>query len=410
MTATENGTTDALTKLLAFPVPGDEAPAVRALDDIHNVALAHNASDIHVEPTRGGGRVRHRVDGILIESKNLTGELYAQVVSRMKLLAGMDIADRRQPQDGRYAIERKQHTVDARVSSMPTILGEKLVVRLLDHQKHVPTLESLGMPDGALERFRRVVHAPHGFVVACGPTGSGKTTTLYAALSERNTDSQNLCSIEDPVEVRIPGVAQVQVNPRAGVTFASALRAFLRQDPNVIMVGEMRDDETAAVAASASLSGQLVLTTLHSNDAPKAVDRLVELGVSPHTIAAGLTAIVAQRLVRRLCRACREPFEVSSALAREFGMQSNGLYAYRAVGCEACSNCGYAGRLAIFECMFIDDAMRRVIAHDHSSIAFAHAARESGYEPMLADGMRRVLAGDTTLEELRRVLVVEIAG
>lgn len=387
---------------------GDEAPAVRALDEIHDVAVRHGASDVHVEPAASGGRVRHRVDGILVESKALTAEVYGQVVSRMKLLAGMDIADRRQPQDGRYAIERNGKAIEARVSSMPTLSGEKLVVRLLDHHARIPTLESLGMPEPALARFRRVVHAPHGFVVACGPTGSGKTTTLYASMAERNIDSQNLCSIEDPVEVRIPGVAQVQVNLRAGVTFASALRAFLRQDPNVIMVGEMRDAETAAVAASASLSGQLVFTTLHSNDAPKAIDRLIELGVARHTIAAGLSAIIAQRLVRRLCEQCRTPFEVSALLAREFALPG-GVRAYRANGCLACSNTGYTGRLAIFEFVFIDDAMRRCVAKGQPSVLFANLARQNGYEPMLAEGVRRVLRGETTFEELRRVLVIESA-
>lgn len=388
---------------------GDEAPAVRALDEIHDAAVRHNASDIHVEPVGAGGRVRQRVDGILIESKTLAGDTYTQVVSRIKLLAGMDIADRRQPQDGRYSIERNGRSIEARVSSMPTLFGEKLVVRLLDHHVRIPALESLGMPEHTLARFRRVIHAPHGFVVACGPTGSGKTTTLYAAMAERNVESQNLCSVEDPVEVRIPGIAQVQTNARAGVTFASALRAFLRQDPNVIMVGEMRDAETAAVAASASLSGQLVFTTLHSNDAPKAIDRLVELGVARHTISAGLSAVVAQRLVRRLCEQCRVPFDVSGSLAREFGMQ-DGERAYRASGCRACSGAGYAGRLAIFECVFIDDAMRRCIGDANSSVAFAALARENGYEPMIADGVRRIVRGETTFEELRRVLVIENAA
>lgn len=388
---------------------GDEAPAIRAVDEIHDCAIRHAASDVHVEPTRTGGRVRQRVDGILFEARVLTPELYGQVVSRMKLLAGMDIADRRQPQDGRYAIERNGRCVDARVSSMPSIMGEKLVVRLLDHHARIPTFEALGMPEHLMQRFRRVIHAPHGFVVACGPTGSGKTTTLYAAMAERNVDSQNLCSVEDPVEVRIPGVAQLQVNPRAGVTFASALRAFLRQDPNVIMVGEMRDQETAAVAASASLSGQLVLTTLHSNDAPMAVDRLVELGVSRHTIAAGLSAVLAQRLVRRLCEACRSPFDVPVQLAREFGIR-DGTRTYRANGCTRCGGLGYSGRIALFECIFIDDAMRRLIAEGGSSVAVGELAREGGYEPMIADGLRHVLLGATTLEELRRVLVVESAA
>lgn len=373
---------------------GDEAPAIRAVDEIHDLALSGAASDIHVEPTRTGGRVRQRIDGILSECMILTPELYGHVVSRMKVLAGMDIADRRQPQDGRYAIERDGRCIDARVSSMPTILGEKLVVRLLDHEARIPTLASLGMPDGVFRRFQRIVHAPNGFVVACGPTGSGKTTTLYAAMAERNVESQNLCSIEDPVEVRIPGVSQIQVNPRAGVTFAAALRAFLRQDPNVIMVGEMRDEETAAVAASASLSGQLVLATLHSNDAPKAIDRLVELGVSRHTLAAGLSAIVAQRLVRRLCIACR--------------VLENG--GYRAAGCAACGGAGYSGRLALFECVLVDDAVRKHIADGASSVVLSEVARERGFQPMIADGMRRVAGGETTLEEVRRVLGVDAAA
>ncbi len=392
----------------AYPDHGtrDEAPAVRALDEIHALAVERLASDIHVEPSRNGGRVRQRVDGVLWETRALNADLYGQIVSRVKLLAGMDIADKRQPQDGRYAIELHGRSVDARVSSMPTILGEKLVMRLLDHGTDVPSLERLGMPEQYLQRFRRIVHAPHGFVVVCGPTGSGKTTTLYAAMAERNIDSQNLCSVEDPVEIRIPGVAQVQVNPRAGVTFASALRAFLRQDPNVIMVGEMRDEETAAVASSASLSGQLVMTTLHANDAPKTIDRLVELGVSRHTISAGLTAIIAQRLVRRLCPDCRTPIAISATTAREFNVRE-GLVAYRPNGCVRCENSGYNGRTALFECLFMDDAMRALIAEGGSSVALAELAREGDYVPMIADGVRRTLCGQTSFEELRRVLLVE---
>jgi type IV pilus assembly protein PilB len=396
-------------KLSVVYPESDDAPAVRALDDIHDRALERAASDIHIEPTQSGGRVRQRVDGILFQARVLTPELFGQVVTRIKLLAGMDIADRRQPQDGRYAIERNGRCVDARVGSVPTILGEKLVVRLLDHQARVPTLGALGIPDTLLNRFQRVLHAPHGFVIACGPTGSGKTTTLYAAMSERNLDSQNICSVEDPVEVRIPGIAQIQVNTRAGVTFASALRAFLRQDPNVIMVGEIRDEETAAVAASAALSGQLVLATLHSNDAPKAVERLMELGVAPHTIAAGLSAVVAQRLVRRLCAVCRLPYQVSRQLAREFSIE-DGLTAYRAAGCDACTGTGYMGRSAVFECLFIDDELRRLIARGASSVAIADRACSTGYEPMIVDGTRRALSGETTLDELRRVLAVDGAA
>ena len=387
---------------------GDEAPAVRALADIHTSAVTANASDIHIEPAADGGRVRERVDGILYEVRRLAPDVYAQVVSRVKLLAGMDIADRRQPQDGRYAIDVPGRTVDARVNSMPTIAGEKLAIRLLDNHARVPDFEYLGIPDRYLARFRRAVHAPHGFVVVCGPTGSGKTTTLYAAMSERNEASQNLCSVEDPVEVRIPGVAQVQINARAGVTFGAALRSLLRQDPNVIMVGEMRDEETAGMAASASLSGQLVLATLHANDAPSALERLVELGVNRYTIAAGLTALIAQRLLRRLCVHCRLPVQAGAAAA-QFGIPP-GAALYMPAGCERCKGGGYIGRAAIFECLFLNDALRAAISAGCSNAELARLAAASGYEPMLVEGIRRVRAGETTLEELQRVLGAESAA
>lgn len=387
----------------------DEAPAIREVDAIHQRAAACGASDVHIEPSLNGGRVRHRVDGILLETQPLGREIFAQVVSRVKLLAGMDIADRRQPQDGRYAIELGSKSFDARVSSMPTITGEKIVIRLLDHHARIPKLTDLGMSGAYVARFRRAVHAPHGFVVVCGPTGSGKTTTLYAAMAERNVESQNLCSVEDPVEVRIPGIVQVQVNPRAGVTFASALRAFLRQDPNVIMVGEMRDRETASVAASASLSGQLVMTTLHSSDAPRALDRLMELGIERHTIAAGLSAIVAQRLVRTLCDRCKVAYAAGSLAAAEFNIPI-GAQAYRAAGCGACDGRGYIRRTALFEALFIDDAMRSLIAEGGSSVALRTMAAASGYEPMSAQGVHLALSGETSFEELRRVLYMDSAA
>ncbi len=387
----------------------DDAPAIRELDAIHANAIENGASDIHLEPLSSGGRVRQRVDGILHEGRALPGDLYAQVVSRIKLLAKMDIADKRAPQDGRYAIELPGNSVDARTSSMPTILGEKVVVRLLHHHTQVPGLDHLGMPERHVRIIRRVVHAPHGFVVVCGPTGSGKTTTLYAAMADRNVESQNLCSVEDPVEVRIPGIAQVQVNQRAGVTFASALRAFLRQDPNVIMVGEMRDKETASVAASAALSGQLVLTTLHASDAPKAIDRLLELGISQETVAASLTAVVAQRLVRRLCTNCRVPYEIGGPIALQFGLRE-GLMAYRADGCSVCRGTGYSGRIAIFECLFVDDMIRTRIASGASSVVVRELSLERGFEPLATDACRRVILGDTTFDELRRVLPAENAA
>lgn len=358
----------------------EEAPAIRALDEIHSAALARNASDIHVEPNGNGGRVRERIDGILHETRMLPQELFAQVISRMKLLAGMDIAERRQPQDGRYSIDAGGRSIDARANSMPTIQGEKVAVRLLDRHAGAPAFEDLGMPAHQLAQFRELLHAPHGFIVVCGPTGSGKTTTLYAAMAERNLESQNLCSVEDPVELHLAGVSQVQINPRAGVTFASALRALLRQDPDVIMVGEMRDAETAAIAASAALSGQMVLATLHANDAARSIERLLELGVARHTLAAGLTAIVAQRLVRRLCAICG------------------------GCGCVACGTSGYRGRTGIFEMLPADEAMRECIASGGSSFDVAALARERGFRPMLAHGAALIARGETSIDELRRVL------
>jgi type II secretory ATPase GspE/PulE/Tfp pilus assembly ATPase PilB-like protein len=324
--------------------------------------------------------VRHRIDGVLRETRRLPQALFAQSISRIKLLAGMDIADRRTPQDGRYQIDWNGRSVDARVSSIPTIDGERLVIRLLDMQTEVPSLERLGMPDAILRRYRELIHAPHGFVVICGPTGSGKTTTLYASLAERHVDGQHLCTVEDPVEVRLPGVSQVQVNPRAGMSFASALRAFLRQDPNAIMVGELRDTETANVAMSAALSGQLVLTSMHSSSAPLAVERLIELGVARHAIAAGLSAIISQRLVRRSCDACA------------------------ANGCERCAGEGYVGRTGIFELVPVTADIREAIAAGAPSVHLAELASRCGYEPMSVDAWRHVTAGRTTVDELRRLL------
>lgn len=383
----------------------DGPPAVRVVDDAHNVAFANRASDIHIEPIDNGGRIRFRVDGILREHRPLTSALLEQVVSRIKLMASMDIADRRQPQDGRYQVALHERSMDARVSSMPTISGEKLVIRLLDMQSRAPSLEELGMPRKLLARYRSIVHAPYGFVVVCGPTGSGKTTTLYASIAERNDDTQNICTVEDPVEVRMPGVAQVQINERAGVTFASALRAFLRQDPNVLMVGEMRDAETAKVALSAALSGQLIMTTLHASDAPRSVERLVELGLSRRAIAAALSGVLAQRLVRTLCGDCRVRTDVDARDRGLFaGMDAGAVY--RAGGCRSCDGTGYSGRTGLFEYISIADDLREAIADGHPAVALASLATARGYEPMWAEGIRLVRAGVTSLDELHRVLAI----
>jgi type II secretory ATPase GspE/PulE/Tfp pilus assembly ATPase PilB-like protein len=363
---------------------------VRAVDAIIASALDAKASDVHVEPAPSGGRIRERVDGILREARSLPEELFAQVVSRIKLLAGMDIADRRAPQDGGYSIDRNGRCVDLRVSSMPTIVGEKLVVRLLDVAAVVPTLERLGCPPSLAQRYRSFVHAPSGFVVVCGPTGSGKTTTLYASIAERNVEAQHICTVEDPVEARLPGVAQVQVNPRAGVTFASVLRASLRQDPNVVMVGEMRDRETAGIAAAAALSGQLIVTTLHSSSALQAVDRLIELGISQRTLSAALSAVVSQRLLRVLCPNCKR-------------LSKRNPSTLEAAGCDECFGLGYRGRTGVFELLAVDGALRSAIG-EGSPIQIAAAARSSEYIPLRDAALELVASGETSFEEFTRVL------
>lgn len=376
--------------------PGDlqraDAPAVAAVGAIHSAAINARASDVHLEPSELGGRVRQRVDGVLTQTQTLPQELFEQIVSRLKILAGMDIADRRQPQDGRYRIDGFERPIDARVSSMPTINGEKLAIRLLDLHGSVPRLDQLGMLEAQERAVRRSLALPHGFVVVCGPTGSGKTTTLYAAISGRDARAQNLCSIEDPVEIRVPGITQVQVNVRAGVTFASALRAFLRQDPDAVMIGELRDEDTAAVAASASLNGQLMLTSLHSADAPTAIERLAELGVSRRTLAGGLSLIVAQRLIRLLCGDCRKP------QGRFFAAQ----------GCERCGGSGYRGRTALFEVLVMNDELRTAVARGVSAMRFKAEAGGFGYQPMAEHGKRLVDAGATSPEEMERVLASNI--
>ncbi|MDE2482423.1 MAG: type II/IV secretion system protein [bacterium] len=382
----------------------DAAPAVRALDEIHGEALERGASDVHIEPAHAGGRVRLRVDGLLRKSRRLDGDLFAQVVSRIKVLAALDIAERRQPQDGRYRIEHAGRSVEARVSSMPTVGGEKLVVRLLDLHARVPHLDALGIPDEILARLRAATQAAHGFVVVCGPTGSGKTTTLYAALAERNTESQHLCSVEDPVEAYVSGMTQVQVNVRAGLTFESALRSFLRHDPDAIVVGEMRDAQTA----SAALSGTFVATTLHAPDAGRAIDRLSELGVARATVAAALSGVLAQRLVRKLCRECRRETALAPQEARLLGLEP-GSRAYTATGCAACGGAGYAGRTGIFEYLAFDDDMRRLVGAGASSVVLAGAARERGYRPMVDAARAAIVRGTTDLSEVLRVCAVGMA-
>jgi type II secretory ATPase GspE/PulE/Tfp pilus assembly ATPase PilB-like protein len=381
----------------------DDAPAVRAVDEILAAALAAGASDVHFEPASGGGRIRERVDGVLRTSRHLSDGLFAQILVRMKLLAGMDIADRRLPQDGGFRTGRGERPIDARVSSMPTILGEKLVVRLLDVRARVPSLEYLGIAPGMAASFRSFAHAAGGFVVVCGPTGSGKTTTAYAALAERNVEGQHVCTVEDPVELRLDGAAQMQVNVRAGMTFPAALRSLLRQDPNAVLIGELRDAETAAVASAAALSGQLILTTLHSANAPGAVDRLLELELPPRSIAAGLSVVLGQRLVRVLCHDCKVQTGAGGPASRWLAIPEGSLV-HDAAGCDRCGGTGFRGRTGVFEMFKVTPDVRAAIAEGAPAARLIELAARAGYEPMAAAARRLVVEGRTTASEAYRAL------
>jgi type II secretory ATPase GspE/PulE/Tfp pilus assembly ATPase PilB-like protein len=383
--------------------PEVAAPVARAVDRCLRRAVALHASDLHIEPSPdGSGRTRLRVDGIMREGEPIGPDLYAPVISRIKLLASLDIANRRLPQDGRYSLLIDARRIDARVSSIPTLDGEKLVIRLLDHHLSLPNLNDLGMDAAALAAYRIVAHAPWGFVVVSGPTGSGKTTTLYASIAELDRSVRNVCTVEDPVEARLSSVSQVQVNVRAGLTFPAALRSFVRQDPDVIMIGEMRDAETAAVGLGAALAGQTVFATVHSNDAARTIDRLVELGVARHSLAAALTAVVAQRLVRKLCTACRRAEAIPAPLRDAFSGICDVWYA--PAGCAACSGTGYAGRTGVFELMAIGDALREAIASGVSSATLASTAAQHGHRSLFHDAGAKIAAGVTSFDEIERVV------
>jgi general secretion pathway protein E len=381
----------------------DPAPVARAVDATLRRAVAARASDVHIEPSGdGSGRTRLRVDGVMRAGEAIGQDLYAPLISRVKLLAGLDIANRRLPQDGRYSLVVDSRRIDARVSTIPTLDGEKLVIRLLDHHVALPRLDDLGMDARALASYRRVANAPWGFAVVSGPTGSGKTTTLYASIAELDRSARNICTVEDPIEARLSEATQVQVNVRAGLTFPVALRSFVRQDPDVIMIGEMRDDETAAVGVSAALAGQTVFATVHSNDAARTIDRLVELGVQRHSLAAALTVVVAQRLVRKLCTACRQAESIPADLRSAFGTASHKWFV--ASACLVCDGTGYAGRTGVFEVLEVDDAVREAIASGVSSATLANIAAERGHRSLFHDAAAKIAAGTTSFSEVERVV------
>ncbi|ALE55952.1 ATPase, T2SS/T4P/T4SS family [Paraburkholderia sp. RL17-368-BIF-A] len=381
----------------------DNAPAVRLLTDTLREARRRNASDLHIEPAENGWRVRLRIDGVLHEISPPPAHLRDAFITRVKVLARMDIAERRVPQDGRLRIATSPGRLeDYRVNSLPTLFGEKLVLRRLDALPADLSLDLLGLDAQQRDAVDAAIRAPHGLVLVTGPTGSGKTLSLYCFLNVLNSEARNLCSVEDPAEIQLAGINQVSVREKAGLTFAVALRAFLRQDPDVIMVGEIRDEETADVAVKAAQTGHLVLSTLHTNDAPAAVARLIDIGVAPYNLAAALRMVTAQRLVRRLCTACRAPAPHSAAALRAAGFADDQLgdwQPYAATGCAACHGIGYRGRVGVHQVMPVSDAMRDLIVARAGSHELARQAHGERVGTLRAAALALVRDGTTSLAE-----------
>ncbi len=379
----------------------DDAPVIRLINGLISEAIKQGASDIHIEPFESAVIVRMRIDGVLREVLRAPAGVRARLVSRIKVMARLDIAEKRLPQDGRVSLSLGGRGVDIRVSTLPSHHGERVVLRVLDKDINLRSLDALGMNEAVAAQFRRGLSSPNGIVLVTGPTGSGKTTTLYAALNLLNDRSRNILTVEDPVEYAIEGIGQTQVNARIGMTFAAGLRAILRQDPNIVMVGEIRDPETAQVAVQASLTGHLVLSTVHTNDSVAAIARLRDMGVETYLLASTLRMVLAQRLVRRLCPKCRRPAILGPHETQLLASVGAGGVAYEAEGCPACAGTGYVGRIGLYECMTVDDEIRRLIhAHAPEEAVAAHAFR--GTDRLLACGLKAAAAGLTSLSDVLR--------
>ncbi|HIE51819.1 MAG TPA: type II/IV secretion system protein [Armatimonadetes bacterium] len=388
----------------------EEAPVVRMVNMIVLGGLREGASDIHVQPEADRVRVRYRIDGVMQDHAVLPKKIQKSVISRLKIMADMDIANKRTPQDGRISLRVDGRDYDFRVSTLPGINGEKVVMRILDKGSLRLGLNKLGLSLKEREQMERLITRPYGMILVTGPTGSGKSTTLYSLLNRLNTGEKNILTIEDPVEYEVPGLTQVQVNEKAGMTFASGLRTMLRQDPDIIMVGEIRDSETALIATEAALTGHLVLSTLHTNDAPGAVSRLIEMGIEPFLVASALIAVEAQRLVRVICDRCKVAYNPPEGALKRLGPTVEELEEvvfYKGEGCPACRDTGYKGRIGVFELMVIDDRLRALILDRAPTQAIRQAAIEAGMVTLQEDAVRKVLQGITTVEEALRVIYVE---
>jgi general secretion pathway protein E len=382
----------------------NEAPVVKLVNLLLLEALEARASDVHLETYVGGLRVRYRVDGVLQEAPVPPPRLAAAVVSRLKIMAELDIAERRMPQDGRIRLHMHDRQVDVRVSTLPTLHGESVVLRLLDKEKGRIALHELGMSDEIRRRFEEVITRPHGIVLSTGPTGSGKTTTLYAVVERIRTGREKIVTVEDPVEYELPGVPQVPVNAKVGLTFANALRSILRQDPDVMLVGEIRDHDTADIATHAALTGHLVLSTLHTNDAATALTRLIDIGIEPYLVASTVEAVLAQRLVRKICTACSVPIELSFEERIALGIpEGEELKARRGTGCAECRGTGYRGRTGIYELLVMDDELRGSLDASASARTLNRLACRKGMKLLHEDGVRLIREGVTTAEEVLRV-------
>jgi type IV pilus assembly protein PilB len=387
----------------------EDAPVVKLVHQLLSRAVNERASDVHIEPAERDVRIRFRVDGVLHEVMRSPRNILGGLVSRLKVMADINIAERRIPQDGRVSLKVGTTSVDLRIATLPTVYGEKVVIRILNKESVLLRLDQIGFSDEAFKRFEQSFRKPYGAILVTGPTGSGKSTTLYATLNIINLPDRNIITVEDPVEYRLPGTNQIQVHNKAGMTFAAALRSILRADPDIILIGEIRDHETALIAVESALTGHLVLSTLHTNDAPAAIARLTEMGVEPYLTASAMDCVVAQRLARKLCERCREPYTPTEAELTEAGFEPHQFQdigtLYRPVGCTACSKTGFLGRTGLYEVMPVTEEIERLTVERASSEKVRQVAVEQGMTPLRIDGLQKAALGITSIEEVLRVVI-----